>query len=149
MPSYELLRSFIPPEFIGSFLCGTDRCDDLSRWGKDLMKWMSSILHGTEGDSNAVKESLFGINREVLQVWAEQNQTDFLQLSDKYLKDLSESPLYQQALSNFTDVIHCLLLRFQPEKAMKNYQEWMLRKCKNDLFKSIWNRVLSRSTLES
>lgn len=124
VPSYELLRSFIPIEFIGSFLCGTDRYDDLSRWGKDLMKWMSSILHGTEGDSNAVEEILFEINREVLQAWAEQNHVEFLYLSTKYLTKLSESPTYRQTLSHFTDVIYCLLLRFQPETALKFYRQW-------------------------
>ncbi len=124
VPSYELLRSFIPPEFIGSFLCGTDRCDDLSRWGKDIMKWLFSILDGNEVDSNSVKENQFGINREVFQTWAEQNQADFLHLSEKYLTELSKSPWYQQVLGDFTDVIQCLLLRFQPEKAEKNYQQW-------------------------
>ena len=124
VPSYELLRSFIPPEFIGSFLCGTDRCDDLSRWGKDIMKWLFSILDGNEVNSNSVKENQFGINREVFQTWAEQNQIDFLHLSDKYLTDLSKSPWYRQVLSDFTDVIHCLLLRFQPEKAEGIYQQW-------------------------
>ncbi|MDE0316721.1 MAG: hypothetical protein OXM61_17685 [Candidatus Poribacteria bacterium] len=124
VPSYELLRSFIRPEFMGSFLSGPDRHYDLSRWGRDLMKWMFSILNGNEGDSNTVEETLSGINREVLQAWAEQNKADFLQLSDEYLKRLAKSPWYQQVFSDFTDVIHCLLLRFQPEKAEENYQKW-------------------------
>ena len=124
VPSYELLRSFIPPEFIGSFLSGTDRYTDLSRWGKDFMKSVFSILNGNEGDSNSVKENQFGINREVFQAWAEQNQSDFLHLSEKYLAELSKSPLYQQVLSDITDVIHCLLLRFQPQKAEEIYQQW-------------------------
>ena len=124
VPSYEFLRSFIPPGFIGSFLSGTDRYTDLSRWGKDFMKSVFSILNGNEGDSNPVKENQFGINREVFQAWAEQNQSDFLHLSDKYLAELSKSPQYQQVLSDITDVIHCLLLRFQPQKAEEIYQQW-------------------------
>ncbi|MCY4404689.1 MAG: hypothetical protein OXD54_19140 [Candidatus Poribacteria bacterium] len=124
VPSYELLRSFLPTEIIGSFLCTPDRKDDLSQWGKDLMEWVFSILNRNEGNSNPVQEELFEINREVYQVWAEQNHVDFLYLSTKYLTSLSESPAYQQSLSRFTDVIYCLLLRFQPETALKFYRQW-------------------------
>ena len=38
VPSYEILRSFMPSEFVGSFLCAPEQCGDLSRWGKDLMR---------------------------------------------------------------------------------------------------------------
>lgn len=124
LPSYEKLRSFFPIEIIGSFLCVSNRWEDLSRWGKDLMKWILSILDGDVRDSNSVEEKMFDINREVLQVWAEQNQTDFIYLSEKYLTDLCKSPSYQQVLSDFTDVIQCLLLRFQPETVVKSYQQW-------------------------
>ncbi len=123
VPTYEYLRSFLPIEFVGSFLIGPARCADLSQWGKDIMKRLFSILEGNEGDSNSVEENQYGINREVFQTWAEQNQIDFLQLSDKYLTYLSKSPWYQQVLSTYTDVIHCLLLRFQPEKAEEIYQQ--------------------------
>ncbi len=124
VPSYELLRTFLPIEIIGAFLCAPGRQDDLSRWGKDLIGQMCSMLQGDKENINSVEENRFGINRGVLQTWAEQNQTDFLNLSHEYLIGLSKSPSYQQPLSDFTDVIHCLLLRFQPEKAMKFYQQW-------------------------
>lgn len=123
VPTYEYLRSFLPIEFVGSFLIGPERCADLSQWGKDIMKRLFSILDGNEGDSNSVEENQYGINREVFQIWAEQNQIDFLHLSHKYLTKLSKSPWYQQVLSTYTDVIHCLLLRFQPEKAEEIYQQ--------------------------
>ena len=123
VPTYKHLRSFMPIEFVGSFLIGPARCADLSQWGKDIMKRLFSILDGNEGDSNSVEENQYGINREVFQTWAEQNQNDFLQLSDKYLTELSKSPWFQQVLSTYTDVIHCLLLRFQPEKAEEIYQQ--------------------------
>ena len=96
-----------------------------------------------------MEENRFGINRGVLQTWAEQNQTDFLNLSHEYLIGLSKSPSYQQPLSDFTDVIHCLLLRFQPEKAMKFYQQWSAESVRTIFFKRIWNRNPSCSTLES
>ena len=124
VPSYEILRSFMPSEFVGSFLCAPEQCGDLSRWGKDFMGQMCSMLQDDKENINSVEENRFGINRGVLQAWAEQNQTDFLNLSHEYLIGLSKSPSYQQPLSDFTDVIHCLLLRFQPEKAMKFYQQW-------------------------
>ena len=124
VPSYEILRSFMPSEFVGSFLCAPEQCGDLSRWGKDFMEQMCSILQNAKESHNSVDEIRFGINDEVLQTWAEQNQTDFSHLSEKYLTELSKSPWYQQIFSDFTDVIHRLLLRFQPEKAMKIYYKW-------------------------
>ena len=124
VPSYEVLRTYLPLEILGSFLFSADRRDDLSRWGQELMQWMCSILQGTEGDSNSVENIRFGINREVLQTWAEQNTTDFLQLANEYLTELSKSPWYDQVLSDFTDTIRCLLLRFQPDKAKEYYYQW-------------------------
>ena len=124
VPSYELLRSYLPTEIIGSFLCAPERRADLSRWGKDLFSRLFSILEGTEGDSNTLEDVLFGINRRALQIWAEQDYADFLHLSDIYLRNLSKAPFYQQILSDFTDSIHCLLLRFQPENAMNLYRQW-------------------------
>ena len=134
VPSYELLRSYLPTEIIGSFLCAPERRADLSRWGKDLMEYMLSILHGAEGDSNTVEGVLFGINRRALQTWAERNQTDFLHLSGKYLRVLSKAPFYQQILSDFTDSIQFLLLRFQPETAMNFYRQWS-----NENFRTKYN----------
>jgi hypothetical protein len=85
---------------------------------------MCSILQGTAEDSNSVEERRFEANREALRTWAEQNTTDFLQLADRYLNELSEFPRYSQALSDFTDNIRCLLLRFQPDKAKLHYHQW-------------------------
>ena len=124
VPAYEVLKTYLPLEILGYFLCSADRRDDLSRWGKELMQWMCSILQGAEGDSNSVESIRFGINREVLQTWAEQNTTDFLQLANEYLTELSKSPWYDQVLSDFTDTIRCLLLRFQPDKAKEYYYQW-------------------------
>ena len=124
VPSYDTLMSSLPLEIVGSFLCRPDRQDNLSRWGKELMEQKFSILQGTEGDSNSVEERQFGINREVLEIWAEQNESDFLQLTNEYLTMLSKSPRYSQALGDFTDAILCLFLRFQPDEAMKYYRQW-------------------------
>ena len=124
IPAYELLRSFLPPEIAGSFLCSLDRRDDLSRWGGDFMQWMCSILQGAEGDSNSVTELRFGVNQEVLKSWAEQNETDFLQLANEYLIEHSKFPWYRQALGDVTDTILCLLLRFQPIIARQYYHQW-------------------------
>ena len=124
VPSYETLMSLLPPEIIGSFLCLPDRRDDLSRWGEKLMERMCLILQGDETNCNSVEELRFTANREVLQTWATHNTTDFLQLTDEYLTRLSESPQYHQVLSHFTDAILCLLLRFQPDKAMRYYHQW-------------------------
>ena len=123
IPSYDTLRSLLPPEIIGSFLCRPDRRNDLSRWGKELMEWLCSILQGTEGTPNSVEELQFGINLKPLQAWAKQNTNDFLKLADEYLIGLSKSPRYRQELSHFTDTILCLLLRFQPDEAMKYYRQ--------------------------
>ena len=62
-------------------------------------------------------EKFFGLG-------AEQNTTDFLQLADRYLNELSEFPRHSQDLSHFTDDIRCLLLRFQPDKAKLHYHQW-------------------------
>ena len=121
VPSYEMLIPLLPLEIAGSFLCQPDRRSDLSRWGKELIERILSILQSSKVDLNSVEELRFTVNPEVLQAWAEQNETTFLQLADKYL---SESPQYHQALNIFTDDILCLLLRFQPDKAMRYYRQW-------------------------
>ena len=123
IPDYELLRSFLPPEVTGSFLCSPERRDDLSRWGEDFMQWMCSILQKAEGDSNSVTELRFGVNQEVLKAWAEQNETDFLKLANEYLIGLSKSPWYCQALGDVTDTILCLFLCFQPVIARQYYRQ--------------------------
>ena len=124
VPSYETLVPLLPLEIVGSFLCSPDRSDDLSRWGRELITRMCSILQGTAKDSNSVEERRFEANREALRTWAEQNTTDFLQLADRYLDELSKFPRYSQELSDFTDTVHCLLLRFQPDKAKLYYHQW-------------------------
>ena len=124
VPSYETLVPLVPPEIVGSFLCSPDRSDDLSRWGRELITRMCSILQGTVEDSNSVEKRRFEVNREVLRIWAEQNTTDFLQLAEEYLNELSKFPQYSHALSDFTDDIRCLLLRFQPDKAKQYYHQW-------------------------
>ena len=124
VPSYETLVPLVPLEIVGSFLCSPDRSDDLSRWGRELITRMCSILQGTVEDSNSVEKRRFEVNREVLRIWAEQNTTDFLQLAEEYLNELSKFPQYSQALSDFTDDIRCLLLRFQPDKAKQYYHQW-------------------------
>ena len=124
VPSYEVLRGFLPPEIVGNFLLLSERRDDLSRWGKDLMDWMYSILQGIHGDSNAVENIRFAFNPKVLKTWAEQNTTDFWQLADKYFTELSKSQWYDQGFSDLTDAVHCLLLRFRPDEAMKYYHRW-------------------------
>ena len=124
VPSYETLVPLVPLEIVGSFLCSPDRSDDLSRWGRELIARMCSILQGTEGDSNSIEEERFEVNLEALQIWAEQDTTNFLQLADEYLTQLSKFPQYSQALSDFTDNIHCLLLRFEPDKAKQYYHQW-------------------------
>ncbi|MDE0324217.1 MAG: NACHT domain-containing protein [Candidatus Poribacteria bacterium] len=123
VPSYETLVPLVPLEIVGSFLCSPDRGDDLSRWGRELITRMCSILQGTAEDSNSVEERRFEANREVLRTWAEQDTTNFQQLANEYLTQLSKFPYYSQALSDFTDNIHCLLLRFQPDKAKQYYHQ--------------------------
>ena len=122
--SYEDLVSVLPQEIVGSFLCSPKRRADLSRWGKEFMERKCSILQGAEGDSNFVKELRFRVKQRVLQIWAKQNEAAFLQLADKYFTEFFKSPRYRQGLSYFTNVILCLLLRFQPSKAMRYYRRW-------------------------
>ena len=98
-----------------------NRHDDLSQWGKDLMQWMCLILQGAEGDPNTVEDRQFEVNPEVLRTWAEQSTTDFLQLANEYFALLSKSGWYCRGLYSFTDTMLCLLLRFQPDRAMNYY----------------------------
>ena len=121
--SYEVLRSYLPPEIVGSFLCSPDRRDDLSRWGRNLMAYMCSILQGAAGDPNSVDEGRFEVNREVLQVWATHNTTNFSRLAMEYLDLLSKSGWYSRGSYDFIDNILCLLLRFQPTTAMRYYRQ--------------------------
>ena len=85
---------------------------------------MCSILQGTAEDSNSVEERRFEANPETLRTWAEQDTTNFRQLANEYLTELSKSPWHSQTLSDFTDNIRCLLLRFQPDKAKLHYHQW-------------------------
>ena len=124
VPCYKKLVPLVPLEIVGSFLCSPDRSDDLSRWGRELITRMCSILQGTAEDSNSVEKRRFEANREALRIWAEQNTTDFKQLANEYLTELSKFPQYSQALSDFTDDICCLLLRFQPDNAKQYYHQW-------------------------
>ncbi len=123
-PSYEVLRCYLPIEAVGSFLCSPDRRDDLSRWGKELIRWLCSVLQGNEEDFDYNSEVRFLVDTRVLRTWAEQNTTDFSRLTNKYLTELSKSPRSYQVLSHFTDAARCLLLRFQPDKAIKYYRQW-------------------------
>ena len=122
--AYDKLMSLLPQETVGSFLCSSDRRDDLSRWGRELITRMCSILQGVEGDSNSVAEKRIEVNSDALRTWAGQDTTNFLQLANEYLTQLSKFPQYNQALSYFTDTIRCLLLRFQPDKAKRYYHQW-------------------------
>ena len=124
--SYEDLVSVLPAETVGSFLCSPKRRIDLSRWGKELIEKYCSFFQDAEVDFDHDAEMRFLVNPKVLRTWAEQNETDFLQSVDKYLIGLSESRRYHRALSAFTDDILCLLLRFQPNKAMKYYRQWKI-----------------------
>ena len=142
VPSYETLVPLVPPEIVGSFLCSPDRSDDLSRWGRELITRMCSILQGTVEDSNSVEKRRFEVNREVLRTWAEQDTTNFRQLANEYLTQLSKFPQYSQALSNFTDDIRCLLLRFQPDKAKQYYHQW-----NSESFKTIYRTRYGVTTL--
>ena len=132
VPSYDALMSSLPPEAVGSFLCSSDRRDDLARWGKELIRWLCSVLQGNEGNFDYNSEVRFLVDTKVLQTWAEQNTTEFSQLADEYLTELSQSLRHGQALSHFTDAIRCLLLRFQPDKAMEYYRRW-----KTESFKTV------------
>jgi len=84
---------------------------------------MCSILQGTAEDLNSVEKRRFEANREALRIWAEQNTSDFSGLAEEYFIELSKSPRYSEALWEFTDAILCLLLRFEPNKAMKYYHQ--------------------------
>ena len=124
VPSYDMLMSLLPPRIVGSFLCSPDRCGDLSQWGKEIIEWIFSNLQSIKIDFDYNSEIRFSVDRKVLQTWAEQDTTNFLQLASEYLIQLSKVPQYSQALSDFTDAIHCLLLRFQPDKAKQYYHQW-------------------------
>jgi hypothetical protein len=124
IPSYDTLMSSLPPEIVGAFLCRPDQRADLSQWGKELIKWLCSILQGAKVDFDYDREMRFLVNSKVLQTWAEQNTNDFRQLANEYLTELSKSPRYGQTLSDFTDNVRCLLLRFQPDKAKQYYHQW-------------------------
>ena len=132
VPSYDTLMSLLPPESVGSFLCSPDRRGDLARWGKETIEWICSTLQGIEVDFDYNSEMRFVVNPKILRTWAEQNTTDFSQLADEYLTELSKSPRYDQVLSHFTDAIRCLLLRFKPDKAMEYYRRW-----KTESFKTV------------
>ena len=124
VPAYDKLMSLLPQEIVGAFLCRPERRVALSQWGKELIKWLCSIFQGATEDFDYDQEIRFSVNSKVLQTWAEQDTTNFLQLAHQYLTQLSEFPRYSQALSHFTDTIRCLLLRFQPDKAKQHYHEW-------------------------
>ena len=122
--SYEDLVSVLPQEIVGSFLCSPKRRADLSRWGKELMELKYSILQGVKVNFDYNQEMRFLVNPEVLQTWAEQDQSDFLCLADKYLTMLSKSSRYHQVSRKFTEAVFRLFLRFQPDEAMKYYRQW-------------------------
>ena len=123
VPSYNTLMSLLPPRIVGSFLCSPDRCSDLSQWGKEIIEWIFSNLQGIKVDFDYNSEIGFSVNPKILQTWAEQNITGFSQLADQYLTELSKFPQYSQALSDFTDAILCLLLRFEPTVAIRHYRQ--------------------------
>ena len=122
--SYEDLVSVLPQEIVGSYLCSPKRCADLSRWGKECMERLCSMFQGAEINFNYGQEMRFRINPKVLQTWAEQDNLDFLHLANEYLSGLSKSPQYRHELSSVTDAILCLLLRFQPDEAMKHHRRY-------------------------
>ena len=119
--SYEDLVDVLPQEVVGSFLCSPKRGADLSRWGKELMARMCSSFQDNNTNCNSVEDLRFTVNRKVLRIWAEQNTTDFLQLANEYFALLSKSGWYCRGLYDFMDTILCLLLRFQPDRAMNYY----------------------------
>ena len=124
VPSYEELTSMLPIEVVGSFLASPKRQNDLSRWGQALMKEACAVLQGTKGSPAQVEKTRSVVNRDVLQLWAEQNTTDFLELAVQFLKGLSRAPYYETVLRSLTDDVLCLLLRFRPETAMEYYHHW-------------------------
>ena len=119
--SYEDLMAVLPQEVVGSFLCSPKRRADLSRWGKELMQRRCLILQGDETNCNSIEELRFTVNLKVLETWAAHNTTDFLELANKYFALLSKSGWYCRGLYDFMDNILCLLLRFQPDRAMRYY----------------------------
>ena len=119
--SYEDLVDVLPQEVVGSFLCSPKRWADLSRWGKELMGRICSSFQGNNTNCNSIEDLRFMVNRKVLRIWAEQNTTDFLQLANEYFALLSKSGWYCRGLYDFMDTILCLLLRFQPDRAMNYY----------------------------
>ncbi|RKU19603.1 hypothetical protein C6500_10560 [Candidatus Poribacteria bacterium] len=121
--AYEDLVSELPQEIVGSYLCSPKRRADLSRWGKELMERICSILQDNQINSNSVEELRFTVNQEVLQAWATHNTTDFLQLANKYFALLSKSGWYCRGSYDFMDNILCVLLRFQPTTAMRYYRQ--------------------------
>ena len=121
--AYEDLVSELPQEIVGSYLCSPKRRADLSRWSKELMERMCSILQGDETNRDSAEELRFTVNREVLETWATYNTTDFSQLAIEYLDLLSKSGWYCRGLYDFMDNILCLLLRFQPTTAMRYYRQ--------------------------
>ena len=121
--AYEDLVSELPQEIVGSYLCSPTRRADLSRWGKELMERMCSILQGDETNRDSAEKLRFTVNREVLQTWATYNTTDFSQLAIEYLDLLSKSGWYCRGSYHFLDNILCLLLRFQPTTAMRYYRQ--------------------------
>ena len=124
VPSYDVLMSLLPPRIVGYFLCSPDRCSDLSQWGKEIIEWIFSNLQGIQVDFDYDSAIRFSVNPKILRIWAEQNTTDFLRLANEYLIQLAKFSQYSQALSDFTNNIHCLLLRFQPDKAKQYYYQW-------------------------
>ena len=124
VPSYDVLMSLLPPRIVGSFLCSPDRCSDLSQWGKEIIEWIFSNLQGIQVDFDYDSAIRFSVNPKILRIWAEQNTPDFLRLANEYLIQLAKFSQYSQALSDFTNNIHCLLLRFQPDKAKQYYYQW-------------------------
>ena len=142
VPAYDKLMSLLPQEIVGSFLCSPNRSDDLSQWGKELIQWLCSIFQGAKEDFDYDREMRFSVNSKVLQTWAEQDTSNFLQLANEYLTELSKFPQYSQALSNFTDDIRCLLLRFQPDKAKQYYHQW-----NSESFKTVYRTRYGVPTL--
>lgn len=127
--SYEDLVSVLPQEFVGSFLCSPKRRADLSRWGKELMERVCSILHGDKADFDYGAEMRFLVNPKVLQTWAEQNTDDFLQLADEYFTGLSHPLDDNTILRHLTIAVFRLLLRFRPGTALQYYRQWKTEKC--------------------
>ena len=141
--------SILPQEVVGSFLCSPKRRADLSRWGKELMERMCSILQDDEINSNSVEELRFTVNREVLQAWATHNTSDFLQLTNKYFALLSKSGWYCRGLYDFMDNMLCLLLHFQPTTAMQYYHQSTAKGGRTIFWAYGGVDTFSRSTLES